>query len=108
MTNVPSAGTVAGWRWHLGLGLGFTALALVMTWPLGSPAARVVPDMDDAFFSIWRLCWIAHQLVHQPAALFDANIFYPARHTLAYSDAMLLVGLAGAPFLLAGVPPAVA
>jgi hypothetical protein len=98
---------MAAWRWHLGLGLGFTALALVMTWPLGSPAARVVPDMNDSFFNIWRLSWVAHQLVHQPTALFDANIFYPARHTLAYSDAMLLVGLAGAPFLWAGVPPAV-
>ena len=98
---------MAAWRWHLGLGLGFTALALVMTWPLGSPGARVVPDMNDSFFNIWRLSWVAHQLVHQPTALFDANIFYPARHTLAYSDAMLLVGLAGAPFLWAGVPPAV-
>jgi hypothetical protein len=107
VTNDPSPRPGAGWRWHLALGLGFTALALVITWPLGSPAARLVPDMDDAFFNIWRLSWVAHQLVHQPAALFDANIFYPARHTLAYSDAMLLVGLAGAPFLWAGLPPAV-
>jgi hypothetical protein len=107
VTNDPSPRSAAGWRWHLSVGLGFTVLALVMTWPLGSPAARVVPDMDDAFFNVWRLSWVAHQLVHQPAALFDANIFYPARHTLAYSDAMLLVGLAGAPFLWAGVPPAV-
>jgi hypothetical protein len=107
VTNDPSPRPVADWRWHLGLGLGFTALALVMTWPLGSPGARVVPDMDDAFFNIWRLSWVAHQLVHEPASLFDANIFYPARHTFAYSDAMLLVGLAGAPFLWAGVPPAV-
>jgi hypothetical protein len=98
---------MAAWRWHLGLCLGFTALALVMTWPLGSPGGRVVPDMNDSLFNIWRLSWVAHQLVHQPTALFDANIFYPARHTLAYSDAMLLVGLAGAPFLWAGVPHAV-
>jgi hypothetical protein len=81
-------------------------LALVLTWPLGDPRARVLPDMDDALFSVWRLAWIAHQLVRDPAALFDANIFYPATHTLAYSDAMLLVGLVGAPFFWAGVPPA--
>ena len=107
MTNEPRRPPIAAWRWHLGLGVGFTALALVMTWPLGAPGARLLPDMNDAFFNIWRLSWVAHQLVHQPAALFDANIFYPARHTLAYSDAMLLVGLAAAPFLWAGVPPAV-
>ena len=46
---------MAAWRWHLGLALGFTALALVMTWPLGDPGARVVPDMNDAYFNIWRL-----------------------------------------------------
>jgi hypothetical protein len=106
VTNAPSSRPIAAWRWHLGLGLGFTALALLMTWPLGSPAMRVVPDMDDTYFSIWRLAWIAHQVVHQPTALFDANIFYPARHTLAYSDAMLLVGLVASPFLWAGMPPA--
>jgi hypothetical protein len=83
------------------------ALAVLMTWPLASPAGPiVVPDMDDAYFNIWRISWVAHQLVRHPAALFDANIFHPATHTLAYSDAMLLVGLAGAPFIWAGVPPA--
>ena len=82
-------------------------LAVVMTWPLASPAGPlVVPDMDDAYFNIWRISWVAHQLVRHPAALFDANIFYPATHTLAYSDAMLLVGLTGAPFIWAGAPPA--
>jgi hypothetical protein len=107
VTNEPGGPPTAPWRWQLGLALGFTALAVAMTWPLAAPGARLVPDIDDAFFNIWRLSWVAHQLVHQPAALFDANIFYPARHTLAYSDAMLLVGLAGAPFLWAGVPPAI-
>jgi hypothetical protein len=107
VTNEPGGPPTAPWRWHLGLALGFTALAVAMTWPLAAPGTRVVPDIDDAFFNIWRLSWVAHQLVHQPAALFDANIFYPARHTLAYSDAMLLVGFAGAPFLWAGVPPAI-
>src|SRR5262245_55583881 len=78
-----------------------------MTWPLASPAGPiVVPDMDDSYFNIWRISWVAHQLVRHPAALFDANIFHPATHTLAYSDAMLLVGLAGAPFIWAGAPPA--
>lgn len=107
MTNEPGGAPAASWRWHFGLALGFTALAVAMTWPLAAPGVRVVPDIDDAFFNIWRLSWVAHQLVQAPAALFDANIFYPARHTLAYSDAMLLVGLAGAPFLWAGVPPTI-
>ena len=58
------------------------------------------------YFSIWRLAWIAHQLPADPAHLFDANIFFPDRNTLAYSDAMLMVGAAAAPLFWGGVEPA--
>ena len=79
-------------------------LTLVMTYPhvanLGS-----VRDPGDPLFTIWRLSWIAHQLPRDPLHLFDANIFYPERYTLAYSDSILLPGIAGAPFLWLGVPP---
>ena len=39
--------------------------------------------------------------------MFDANIFYPAKGTLAYSDATLLQGVLGAPLFWAGVSPTV-
>ena len=111
MTSDPSTGPGSGpatgpWPGPLAM-LALGAIAVALTWPLAGPGA-VVPDLDDAYFSMWRLAWIAHQLVQDPRALFDANIFYPATHTLAYSDAMLLVGLAGAPMLWAGVPAATA
>jgi hypothetical protein len=98
----PASGPWPGRLAILALGL----LAVALTWPLAMPGSGLVPDRDDAYFSMWRLAWIAHQLVQDPRALFDANIFYPARHTLAYSDAMLLVGLAGAPLIWAGVSAA--
>ena len=77
-----------------------------MTWPLGRVTDVVIPASDDAQFSIWRLAWVAHQLPVDPRHLFDANIFHPARGTLALSDAMLLVGAFGLPFFRAGVNPA--
>jgi hypothetical protein len=83
----------------------FAVLAMVMTWPLGRLTLVGLPASDDAYFSVWRLAWIAHQLPADPARLFDANIFYPATGTLAYSDAMLLVGLFGTPFFLLGLDP---
>jgi hypothetical protein len=83
--------------------LGFAILTIAMTWPLLSPAAGVVPNSDDAYFSVWRLAWVAHQLPRDPAHLFDANIFYPATGTLAFSDAMLLVSVVGAPAIWLGV-----
>jgi hypothetical protein len=63
-----------------------------------------VPDLGDPLFSMWRLAWIAHQLPLDPRHLFDANIFHPAARTLAYSDAMLLPALIGAPALWIGAP----
>ena len=83
------------------------AIAIIMTWPLGRVTDAVIPASDDVHFSIWRLAWVAHQLPADPRHLFDANIFYPARGTLALSDAMLLVGALGAPFIQAGINPAI-
>jgi hypothetical protein len=81
----------------------FILLAVVATWP---QALRLdaIPDNVDAFFSLWRLGWIAHQLPADPWHLFDGNIFYPEKNTLAYSDAVLLQGAIALPFIRAGMP----
>src|SRR6187431_3364424 len=52
-----------------------------------------VPDPGDPLFSMWRIGWVAHQIVADPRHLFDANIFYPEQRTLTYSDSMLLPAL---------------
>ncbi len=85
--------------------IGFAVLTIVMTWPLLSPSAQGLPDSDDAFFSVWRLAWFAHQLPRDPLHLFDGNIFHPTPGTLALSDAMLLVSTLGAPVIWLGLSP---
>lgn len=62
-----------------------------------------VPDMGDPLFSIWRLSWINHQLIRHPLALFDANIFFPERLTLTYSDPMLIAAVMSAPLFWLGL-----
>jgi hypothetical protein len=66
-----------------------------------------VRDRGDPMFSMWRVAWVAHQLVTDPLHLFDANLFHPATNTFAYSDAMVLPGLLSAPVLWAGAPVAI-
>ena len=73
----------------------------------GADLGGTVGLHGDALFSVWRLAWIAHQLPRDPSALFDANIFWPQRHTLAFSDAILLPGAVLAPFHWLGAPPLV-
>lgn len=67
-----------------------------------------MPDRGDPLFSMWRIAWVQHQIIADPAHLFDANIFYPLRATLTYSDAMILPALAAAPLSWIGVHPIVA
>jgi hypothetical protein len=86
------------------LGL-LAALTVIITWPQAWHISTHIPGHDDPLFSMWRLGWIAHALLHDPWHLFDANIFYPHLRTLAYSDAMLLEGLVAAPFLWLGMNP---
>ena len=74
-----------------------------MTWPQARQLSTAVGNADDPLLSIWRISWIAHALATSPADLFNGNIFYPERRTLAYTDAQPLQGLVAAPFLLAGV-----
>jgi hypothetical protein len=95
-------------RWHaVAAGAGAILLTLAMTWP---QIARLhsVPDVGDPLFSTWRAAWIAHQAARDPLHLFDGNIFYPERRTLAFSDAMIVPGLMAAPLIWAGVHQIVA
>ena len=81
-------------------------LAIVHTWPLiTDPATLCRNDNGDALLNEWILAWVAHQLPYAPARLFDANIFYPARDTLAFSEPLIVPGILGMPVRWAGGSP---
>jgi len=73
-------------------------LAVTLTWPiagrLGS-AGRI--DSGDGRHGVWNVAWVAHALTTAPSTLFDANIFYPHRQTLAYSESNIIAGLVATP-----------
>ena len=84
----------------------FTGLTLVHTWPLVTDLAHLSRmDAPDAQLNAWAISWVAHRLPTDPLHLFDANIFHPAPHTLAYSEPLLVPGLIGAPLLWLGASP---
>jgi hypothetical protein len=78
-------------------------LTVAMTWPQAARLSTEVHDSDDPLLSIWRISWIAHILPESPSNLLNGNIFYPEKRTLAYTDSVLLEGLAGAPLIWFGV-----
>ncbi len=80
--------------------LGYLALTLLLTYPISvAPATRALSADPDAYLIMWMFSWDAHALVTQPLSIFDANIYYPERLTLAYSENMLGNALVAAPIL---------
>jgi hypothetical protein len=84
--------------------LGYTALALVFTWPLVLGLGRDVPgDLGDSLLNMWILAWGAE---HAPKLLVGAiswadfwngNIFHPEPYSLALSEHMFAQALQIAP-----------
>jgi hypothetical protein len=79
--------------------------AAIHTWPLAAEAGRVLPDNADAQLNAWAMSWIAHQLPRDPVHLFEANTFFPERHSLAFSEPLLPAGIAAIPLRAAGASP---
>lgn len=72
----------------------YVVITLVATWPLTAGLGRDVAwDLGDPVLNMWTLAWDCEQIraiaggdVSRARAFFDANIFYPAPVTLAYSE----------------------
>src|SRR3954471_3691806 len=70
------------------------ALSYPLAFRMGS-IGRV--DNGDGQFSIWNVAWVARTLVVDPRHVFDSNIFYPHRGTLAFSESNLGAGALAIP-----------
>ena len=81
-------------------------LAAVHTWPLVlDPGRHSRNDNADTQLNEWILAWVQHQLPRDPLHLFEANIFYPAHDSLAFSEPLIVPALIGAPLAWAGASP---
>jgi hypothetical protein len=97
-------------RWLLAAGLLYSIYTIAFTWPLGIElndhlrAATFIGRIDFNLH-LWTLAWISHAVVTDPLHIFDANIFYPARLTLAGSDHLFgTLPVAGPVYWLTGNP----
>jgi len=75
-----------------------TALAIALTWPMAFELGSVGRvDNGDGQFSIWNVAWVARALIADPLHVFDANIFYPHKDALAFSENNLGAGALAVP-----------
>jgi hypothetical protein len=91
----------------------YVALTILATWPLVPGIARDVAwDLGDPVLVMWILSWDCEQILRilggdlsRVSTFFDANVFYPAPLTLAYSDHLFAQAIQIFPVWLASGNP---
>ena len=77
---------------------GALLLTAALTYPLVARIDRVGRvNTADGHYAMWNVAWVADSLIVDPSRLFDANIFYPARRALAFSEANIGAGFIAVP-----------
>jgi len=85
--------------------MGFVSLTSLLTWPWIINLKNAVADEGDPYMIAWTLWWDFHQTFTHPLALFHANIFYPYKYTLAFSEHDYGIALIFFPLFALGVRP---
>jgi hypothetical protein len=85
--------------------LAFLALTAVMTWPWVLHVRDHCTDTGDPYLVSWTLWWDFHQTFHDPLHLFDGNVSYPMKDSLAFSEHNCGIALPFFPLLALGVRP---
>lgn len=76
-----------------------------MTWPWALHLRDAVGDTGDSYLGAWILWWDYHQTFTDPLNLFHANILYPYRYSLAFSENSYGLALLFFPLQAAGLRP---
>jgi hypothetical protein len=85
--------------------LAFLALTVAMTWPWAKHLRDHCSDTGDPYLNSWILWWDFHQTFHDPLHLFDGNIFFPSKLSLAFSEHNYGLALPLFPLFALGLRP---
>lgn len=64
----------------------FFFLAVYITYPLIFHLGDYVTGFGDELFIAWNHNWVIHALFTDPLNIFNANIYFPYKNTLAFSE----------------------
>ncbi len=105
LADEPQQIAVVGGRWsgvgglpHMLALITFTLLTIIATWPMFPNLGGYLMDKGDPLFTTWGMAWQAHAIATNPLALFDANVNYPFKGTLAFDELSFTEAALGAPF----------
>ena len=99
------AGKLGAFHHELTIVLVFCAFTAALTWPYVNYLRDVVADPGDPYLVSWILWWDYHQTFTDPINLFQSNLFYPFRYTLAFSEHSYGIALLFFPLFALGFRP---
>ena len=85
--------------------LAFLALTVAMTWPWAKHLYDTCADPGDPYLNSWILWWDFHGTFHDPLHLFDGNVFFPDKLSLAFSENNYGLALPLFPLFALGLRP---
>lgn len=85
--------------------LAFCLFTALLSWPYVTRLHDAVVDPGDPYLISWILWWDYHQTFADPLHLFHANLFYPLRYTLAFSENSYGMALLFFPLFALGARP---
>src|SRR4051812_19179305 len=86
----------------------YVLLVFASFYPQSLRPRDTIEYVGDSLESVYIVAWNVHQAFRHPLALFDANVLYPHRRALAFTDHRLLPSLAVAPVVWATGNPVLA
>ncbi len=78
--------------------IAFTLITMIATWPMFPNLGGYLMDRADPLLTVWGMAWQGHALATNPLGLFDSNVYYPFRGTLAFDELSFSEAVLAAPF----------
>lgn len=78
----------------------YILLTAAITWNFLPSLGITLYNWGDALQQTWTLGWNAQQFLHNPLKLYEAPIFYPYPHSLAFSDTLVPQSALALPLIL--------
>ena len=85
--------------------LSFCLFTALLTWPYVTRLRDAVVDKGDPYLMAWIMWWDYHATFTNPLHLFDANVFYPLKYSLAFSEHSYGLALPFFPLYFLGLRP---
>ena len=83
----------------------FLLFTIVLTWPVAIRLDTATSDLGDPLLTTWILDWDLYSITNAPSHIYDADIFYPSKYPLAYSENLFGIAVVALPFYFFGFTP---